>query len=124
MLAPYRLAVPARRYGYIVGFVADSNARGIEMYHLQTDIFALNVPHHLPLLLAVHLSPILLPWMVGCFLGFLLWLGFHANLSTLNSTWPGRVGENLLSLPSGVGPFFLSGQRRHHLQNRQYRSQA
>ena len=40
--APYRLAVPARRYRYIVGFVADINARGIGMYHLQTDIFALD----------------------------------------------------------------------------------
>src|SRR5260370_35383387 len=31
--------------------------------------------------------------MVSCFLGFLRWSGFHANLSTLNSTWPGPVGE-------------------------------
>jgi hypothetical protein len=69
----------------------------------QTDIFALDVPHHLPPLLAVHLSPMLLPWMVGCFLGFLLWLGFHANLPTLNSTWPGPVGETYSVSPAGSG---------------------
>jgi hypothetical protein len=43
-----------------VGFVADINARGIGMYHLQADIFALDFPHRLPPLLAVHLSPMAL----------------------------------------------------------------
>jgi len=55
--APYRLLVPARRYSYIVGFVADINAGGIGMYHLQADIFTLDLPHHLAPLLAVHLIP-------------------------------------------------------------------
>jgi hypothetical protein len=86
-----------------VGFVADINARGIGMYHLQADIFALDFPHRLPPLLAVHLSPMALRWVVGCFLGFLLWLGFHANLSTLNSTWPGPVGETYSVSPAGSG---------------------
>jgi hypothetical protein len=55
--APYRLLVPARRYSYIVGFVADINAGGIWMYYLQADIFTLDLPHHLAPLLAVHLIP-------------------------------------------------------------------
>jgi len=42
----------------------------------------------------------------------------------LISTWPGPVGETYLILPSGVGPFSFSGQRRHHLHNRSYRSHA
>jgi hypothetical protein len=29
----------------------------------------------------------------------------------VNSTWPGPVGEKLLNLSSGVGPFSFSGQR-------------
>jgi hypothetical protein len=45
--APHRLLVPARRYSYIVGFVADINAGGIRMYHFQADIFTLDLPHHL-----------------------------------------------------------------------------
>jgi hypothetical protein len=38
---------------------------------------------------------------------FLRWLGFHANLSTLNSTWPGPVGETYSVSPaaSGRSPF-------------------
>jgi hypothetical protein len=40
-----------------VGFVADINAGGIRMYHLQADIFTLDLPHHLAPLLAVHLIP-------------------------------------------------------------------
>src|SRR6202022_4496786 len=55
--APYRLVVPARRYSYKVGFVADINAGGIRMYHLQADIFTLDLPHRLAPLLAVHLIP-------------------------------------------------------------------
>jgi len=53
----HRLAVAARRYRHVMEFVADINARGIGMYHLQTDIFALDLPRHLPPLLAVHLVP-------------------------------------------------------------------
>jgi hypothetical protein len=44
-----------------------------------------------------------LRWMVGYFLGFLLCLGFHANLPTLNSTWPGPVGETYSVSPAGSG---------------------
>src|SRR5437660_1132380 len=121
---PYRLAVPARRYSYIVGFVADINARSIGMHHFQTEVFALDFQHHLPPLLAVHLSPMALRWMVGCFLGFLLWLWFHANLSRLNSTWPGPVGETYTISPAGSGLLSFSVQGRHHLYNRQYRSHA
>jgi len=32
--------------------------------------------------------------------------------------------RNLFILPSGVEPFSFSGQRRHHLPNRPYRSHA
>jgi len=71
------------------------------MYHLQADIFALDLPRHLPPLLAVHLLPMALRWLVGCFLGFLLWLGFHANLPGLKSTWPGPVGETSQSPQRG-----------------------
>jgi hypothetical protein len=73
------------------------------MYHLQANIFALDFPHRLPPLLAVHLSPMALGWMAGCFLGFLLWLGFHAHLPGLNSTWPGPVGETYSFSPAGSG---------------------
>jgi len=65
-----------------------------------------------------------LRWMVGCFLGFLLWLWFHANLPRLNSTWPGPVGETYTISPAGSGLLSFSGQGRHHLYNRQYRSHA
>jgi len=65
------LAVAARRYSYIVGFVANINARGIGMYHLQTERFALDFPNRLPPLLAIHLSPCALHWAA---------FGFHANL--------------------------------------------
>ena len=34
---PYRLVVPARWYSYIVGFVADINTGGFQMYHLHAE---------------------------------------------------------------------------------------
>jgi hypothetical protein len=37
----------------------------------------------------------------ACFLGFLLLLGFHGNLPTLNSTWLGTVGETYTFSPAG-----------------------
>src|SRR5208283_2886707 len=122
--ATYRLTIPCRRDSHIVGFVADINAGGIRMDHLQADVFALDLPRHLPPLLAVHLVPIALRWLVGCVLGFLLLLVFHANRSTLNSTWLGPVSETCSISPAGSGPYPFSGQRRHHLYNRQYRSHA
>src|SRR5439155_287780 len=99
--APYRLAVPARRYSYVVGFVADIDASGIGMHNLSAEIFALDLPQHVPPLLAVHLLPMPARCMVRSFLGFLRWLGFHANLCTLNSTWPGPVGETYTISPAG-----------------------
>ena len=72
--ASHRLVVAARRYRHIVGFVADINARGIGMEHFQAEVFALDFPHCLPPLLAVHLVPMALRWMGGCLLAFLLWL--------------------------------------------------
>ena len=74
-------------------------------------------------LLAVHLVPIALRWVAGCVLGFLLLLGFHANRSTLNSTWLGPVSETYSISPAGSG-LLLSGQRRRHLYNRQDRNHA
>jgi hypothetical protein len=46
------------------------------------------------------LLPMALRWLV-CVLGFLLLLGFHANRSTLNSTWLGPVGETTPPLQRG-----------------------
>lgn len=77
-----------------------------------------DLPRHLAPLLAVHLLPIVLCWAAGCVLGFLLLLGFHANRSTLNSTWLGPVSETYSISPAGSGPYPFSGQRRHHLYNR------
>src|SRR6266481_10127803 len=85
---------------HVVGFVADINARGIGMYHFQAEVFALDLAHHLASLLAVHLVPIALCW-IGCFIGFLPWLRFHASLPVLNSTWLGPVGETSQSLQRG-----------------------
>jgi hypothetical protein len=73
------------------------------MHHLQTEVFALDLPYHLPPLLAVHLLPTGLRWETGCFFALLLLLGFHADLPHVefNSAQPGR--RNLLNLSSGVG---------------------
>jgi hypothetical protein len=49
-----------------VRFVADINARSVGMYDFQAEVFGLHLPHHLPPLLAVHLVPMVLRWMVGC----------------------------------------------------------
>jgi hypothetical protein len=84
-----------------VRFVADINASGIRMYHLQAEVFALNLPYHLPSLLAVHVEPMARRWAARCVLGFLLLLVFHANRSTLNSTWPGPVDEIYSISPTG-----------------------
>jgi hypothetical protein len=78
----------------------------------------------LPPLLVVHLTPMAARCMVGCFLSFLGWLGFHANLSTLNSTWPGPVGETYSVSPSGSGRRPFQDSTRHHPHNRQNRSHA
>src|SRR5207253_3910222 len=75
-------------------------------------------------LLAVHLVPMVLRWMVGCSFVLLLWLGFHANLPVLNSTWPGPVGENYTISSAGSGRSPLQDNARHHLHNRQNRSHA
>src|SRR5215467_16349714 len=94
------------------------------MEHLQAEVFALDLPHHLAPLLAVHLVPMVLRWMIGCSFVFFLWLGFHANLPMSNSTWPGPVGENYSISPAGSGRSPSQDNARHHLHNRQNRSQA
>jgi len=99
--APYRLAVPARGYRHVVGFVADVNASGVGVDHFQAEVFTLHLAHHLPSLLAVHLVPMVLRWMVGCSFAFLLCLGFHASLPMSNSTWLGPVGETSQSPQRG-----------------------
>jgi hypothetical protein len=101
----YRFAVPGGRLGHVVRFVADINASGIGMHHLQTEVIALNFPHHFPPLLSVHLVPIALRWAAGCLLAFLRLFGFHANLPMLNSTWPGPVGETCSISPAGSAPY-------------------
>src|SRR5262249_1480261 len=112
--ASHRLGVAARRYGYIVGFIADINAGSVRMHHLQVKIFALHLAHHLPPLLAVHLLPLARRWLATGFLALLLvfrgsprCLAFHANLLGLNSTWarPGR--RNLHNLSIGVRALIL-----------------
>jgi hypothetical protein len=55
--ATHRLAIACRGYRYVVGFVADVNAGSLGMNHLQADVFALDLPHQLAPLLAVHLIP-------------------------------------------------------------------
>jgi hypothetical protein len=52
-----------------VGFVADINARSVGMYDFQAEVFALDLARHLASLLAVHLVPMVLRWMVGCSFG-------------------------------------------------------
>jgi hypothetical protein len=89
--AKYRLAVPARRYCHIARLVADINARGIGMYHLQTEILALDLPHRLSSLLPVHLVRFALQWAV---------FDFHADLPReFNVARPGQ--RNLHNLSSG-----------------------
>jgi hypothetical protein len=55
--APYRLAVPARMYRDILGFVADVNACRMGMAHFHAEVFTLDLPHRLAPLRAVHLIP-------------------------------------------------------------------
>jgi hypothetical protein len=81
------------------------------MHHLQAEILALYLAHHLPPLLAVHLVPLARRWLATAFLALLLvfresprCLAFHANLLVLNSTWPGLGGETYTISPSGFGP--------------------
>jgi len=101
--ATYGLAVPCRRHGHIVGFVADINACGVGMDHFQAEVFALDFPRHLPPLLAVHLVPVIWCWAAACFLVALYSLRFHANLSAVNSTRLGPVGDPYTVSPSGSG---------------------
>src|SRR5437899_9741026 len=54
---PHRLAIACRGNSYVVGFVADVNACSMGMDHFQAEVFALDLPHHLASLLAVHLIP-------------------------------------------------------------------
>jgi hypothetical protein len=72
------------------------------MDHFHAEVFALELPHHLPPLLAVHFLP-LAPPGAGGWLAFFLLLGFHASLSMLNSTGLGPVGETFTISPSGSG---------------------
>src|SRR5262249_45040901 len=59
---PYRLAVPGRRYSYVVGFVPNINTRSLGMHHLQTKIFALHLAYILSPFSAVHLAPLARGW--------------------------------------------------------------
>src|SRR5882762_8829741 len=77
--ASHRFGIARRWYGRVVGFITYINAGGIGMHHFQAEVIALDPPHHLSSLLAVHLVPMALCWAAGCFLGFLLWLRFHAS---------------------------------------------
>src|ERR1019366_9255277 len=43
--------------GYVVRFVTNVNARSMGMDHFQAEVFALDLPHRLAPLLAVHLIP-------------------------------------------------------------------
>src|SRR5260370_28893950 len=122
--ATYRFAVPCRRHGHVVGFVADINAGGIRVNHVQADVFALDLPRHLAPLLAVHLLPVALRWAAGCVLGFLLLLVFHANRSTLNSTWLGPVSETYSISPAGSGPYPFQDNAATIYTIATYRSQA
>ncbi len=88
------------------------------MDHFQAELFALDLPHRLAPLLAVHLVPMVLRWMVGCFFVLLLWLGFHTNLPMSNSTWPGPVSENYSISAAGSGRSPFQDNARHHLYNR------
>jgi len=85
-----------------VGFVADINACGIGMDHFQVVIFALELPHDLPPLLAVHLVP-MPPLARSGWLPFSALLIFHSNPLLLNSTGLGPVGESFTISPSGSG---------------------
>src|SRR5262244_378871 len=101
--ATHGLAVPCRRHSHIVRFVADINTCGVRMHDFQTEVFALDFPGHLTPLLAVHLVPVPGSWAAACLLVFLHSLGFHASLSTVNSTWLGQVGDPYTVSPSGSG---------------------
>jgi len=92
------------------------------MDHFHAEIFTLQPPHYFPPLLAVHFVPLAPPGGYG-WLAFFRLLGFHVNLPLLNSTGSPRSAK-LHNLSIGVGPFSFSGQRRHHLHNRQIRSHA
>jgi len=77
-----------------VRFIADINACGIGMYHLQTEVIALDFTHRVPPLLPIHLVPFALHWAA---------FGFHVGLPTLNSTWLGPVSETYTISPAGSG---------------------
>ena len=62
--------------------------------------------------------------LAGSFWDWLLWLGFHGNLSVFNSTWLGPVDENCSISPSGSGHSPSQDNACHHPHNRQYRSHA
>src|SRR5438132_13168287 len=100
-----------------MGFIADIDTASIRMYHFQTQACALDFSHHLPALLALHFVPVVRRRMVGGFLGFLLWFGFHANLSMANSTCPGPVGASDSIPSSGSGRSPVQGSARHHPHN-------
>jgi hypothetical protein len=99
-----------------VGLVADINAGGIGMHDFQAEVLALDFPHRLPSLLAVHCVLVIGCWTAACVLVVLNSLGFHANLSTVNSTWLGPVGDPY-TVSLGIGPLFFSEKRRHHLHH-------
>ena len=69
--------------------------------HLQAELFALDLPHRLAPLLAVHLLPVALRWMVGCSIVFLPWLGFHAYLLCQIQLGPTRLAKTTQSPQRG-----------------------
>src|SRR5499425_3778420 len=71
------------------------------MDDVQSEIFALDFPHHLTPLLVVHFVPVFWCCTAACFFVFLNLLGFHVNLSAVNSTRLGPVGDHYTVSPSG-----------------------
>ena len=101
--ATHWLAVSCRRHSNVVRFVTDIDACGIRMHEFQTEVFALDFPHHLTPLLVVHFAPVIWCCVAACFLTTLQFLGFHGNLSAVNSTRLGPVGDPYTVSPSGSG---------------------
>jgi hypothetical protein len=103
--APYRLGVPLRRNRHILRFVADINTHRIGMHDFQSKVFALDLPHRLAPLLAVHLGPTARRGMVRCLLGFTQLLVFPVNLPHVEFNLARPDRRTLIKLPIGVRPF-------------------
>ena len=82
-------------------------ARRVGMHDLQAEVFSLDSPRHLPLLLPIHLVPAALDGATYAF-PLLLLPGLHGILAAFNSTWLGPGGETVRNLSIGVRPFPFS----------------